>query len=277
MRKNAVFIPFLLVICLVFTSFSHPSERETTLLISTSFGDIKVRLFNGTPIHRDNFVKLAKEGFYDQTLFHRIIPQFMIQGGDPDSKNAAQNAMLGNGGPGYTLPAEFNPEYFHKKGALSAARLGDQQNPQKRSSGSQFYIVHGRTFTPDILQRMAQNRTLQARQQIFRNCLSQPENAPYLERLKKAQVAGDQVAMADLEKEIEPLIEPELNASKFEYTPEQTAAYQTLGGAPHLDGGYTVFGEVVEGLEILDQIASVQTGANDRPVEDLKMTVKVLD
>ncbi|MGD1847096.1 MAG: peptidylprolyl isomerase [Salibacteraceae bacterium] len=277
MRKNAFSLSFLVLICLVFTSFSTPDEQDKMVLISTPMGDIKVRLYNETPLHRDNFLKLTKEGFYDGTLFHRVIPQFMVQGGDPDSKGAAPNAILGNGGPGYTLPAELNSRFIHKKGALAAARLSDQQNPEKRSSGSQFYIVQGRTYTPDILQRMVQNRNLQNRQMAFRKFLSKPENANYVERLNRCQANNDQQGMVTLEKEIEPMIEPDLAAGKVNYTQEQIDLYGTLGGTPHLDGAYTVFGEVVEGLEVLDQLAAVTIGSNDRPAEDQAMTVKVLD
>lgn len=196
-------------------------DKERMVLISTQYGDIKVKLYNETPQHRDNFVKLAQEGFYDGTLFHRIIKEFMIQGGDPNSKNAQASTMLGNGGPGYTIPAEILPNFIHKKGALSAARLGDQGNPKRESSGSQFYVVQGKKWTDDELNMFAQR------------------------------------------------------GSKL--TPEQKEIYKTIGGTPHLDGAYTVFGEVVEGLDVIDKIAAVPTGQADRPIEDVKMTVKLLN
>ena len=196
-------------------------DKERTALISTQYGDIKVKLYNETPQHRDNFVKLVEQGFYDGTLFHRIIKEFMIQGGDPNSKNAQPGAMLGNGGPGYTIPAEILPGVIHKKGALSAARLGDQMNPKRESSGSQFYVVQGKKWTDDELNMFAQRG--------------------------------------------------------LKLTPEQREIYKTIGGTPHLDGAYTVFGEVVEGLDVLDKIAASPTGQADRPVEDIKMTVKMLN
>lgn len=196
-------------------------DKERTALISTQYGDIKVKLYNETPQHRDNFVKLVEQGFYDGTLFHRIIKEFMIQGGDPNSKNAQPGAMLGNGGPGYTIPAEILPGLIHKKGALSAARLGDQMNPKRESSGSQFYVVQGKKWTDDELNMFAQRG--------------------------------------------------------LKLTPEQREIYKTIGGTPHLDGAYTVFGEVVEGLDVLDKIAATPTGQADRPIEDIKMTVKMLN
>lgn len=206
----------------MFSSFNTYSEKRTKVKIETSMGTIVVELYNETPKHRDNFIKLVQKGFYDGTLFHRVIREFMLQGGDPDSKNAKKGAILGNGGPGYTIPAEFKPHLFHKKGALAAARLGDDINPKKESSGSQFYIVQGRKFTVDQLKM-------------------------YEVRLK----------------------------TKF--SEEQIKAYTTLGGAPHLDGSYTVFGQVVNGLDVVDKIASVPTDQYDRPLEDVKvLSMKIL-
>lgn len=191
------------------------------VMIKTEFGDITLVLYNDTPLHRDNFLKLANEGYYDGVLFHRVINAFMIQGGDPNSKTAQPGQPLGTGGPDYTIPAEIVQGLFHKKGALAAARLGDQQNPQRRSSGSQFYIVQGKIWTPEELDQMEQQRG-----QAF--------------------------------------------------SPEQRKAYTTIGGTPHLDAAYTVFGEVVDGLEVVDRIASVQTGPGDRPAQDVSMKVVVL-
>ena len=180
---------FLLSVFLgLFLSLSVFSQERTTVLISTSFGDMVVELYNETPQHRDNFIKLARESFYDGTLFHRIIPNFMIQGGDPDSKGAAPNVQLGNGGPGYTIPAEFVDGLFHKKGVLAAARLGDAVNPKKESSGSQFYLVQGQVYSEEKLRSFG------------------------------------------------------LRSGKT-YNEEQTKTYGSIGGTPHLDGAYTVFGK----------------------------------
>jgi len=181
-----------------------------------------VKLYNETPLHRDNFLKLAAEGFYNGLLFHRVINEFMIQGGDPDSRNAKQGQQLGNGGPGYTIPAEILPGLFHKKGVLAAARLGDNMNPRKESSGSQFYIVQGKAFTNEELD-FFESRT------------------------------------------------------GVKYTAAQRAAYTTLGGTPHLDGGYTVFGEVTEGLEVVDKIAKVAVDGNSRPLKDMKMNIRLIE
>jgi peptidylprolyl isomerase len=188
------------------------NQKETLLKIETTMGDITVKLYDETPRHRDNFIKLAKNGTYEGTLFHRVIKDFMIQAGDPESKNAPKGKRLGSGDVGYTIPAEFvYPNYFHKKGALSAARRGDQVNPQKASSGCQFYIVTGQVFNDSTLLSMGQ------------------------------------------------------------FTPEQIRAYTTVGGTPHLDNQYTVFGEVVEGLDVIDAIQIVATDHSDRPEEDVKI------
>lgn len=220
---------FIFALCMLFlgTSVLQATEKlkennQTMILISTSFGDMKIRLYDETPLHRDNFIKLAQEGFYNDLLFHRVIEGFMIQGGDPNSKGAQPGQHLGSGGPGYTVPAEFNSELIHKKGALSAARLGDQMNPQKASSGSQFYIVQGKPMTRQELDFMASRTGLS-------------------------------------------------------YTDEQAKVYEEVGGTPFLDMQYTVFGEVVEGLEVIDKIAAVKTAPGDRPLEDVKFSVTVIE
>lgn len=213
MRK----ILFLFIVIMTGTSLSlcsqKNSEDETIVVIHTDLGDMKAKLYNDTPIHKENFIKLVEEGWYDGSPFHRIIKGFMIQGGG--------NAD-GRPDPGYTIEAEFVPAHFHKRGALAAARMGDNVNPEKRSSGSQFYIVHGRVFSEDELNFMEQRQNVK-------------------------------------------------------YTEEQRQAYTTEGGAPHLDGGYTVFGELIEGFEVLDKIASVETARGDRPVEDINMSIEVVE
>lgn len=204
------------------TSQKQPEKPKemTKVNFEVAVGDktekITIALYNETPLHRDNFIKLVTEKFYDGVLFHRIIKGFMIQGGDPDSKNAKPGQQLGNGGVGYTIPAEFNPSLYHKRGALAAARLGDAQNPQKASSGCQFYIVDGRTFNAQDMQMMTQR-------------------------------------------------------TGYQWTPDQINMYTTLGGAPHLDGSYTVFGEVISGMEIVDLIASQPKNSSDRPTKDVKI------
>lgn len=236
-----------------------------TVDIKTSLGDIKVRLYDDTPIHRDNFLKLAKEGFYDGVLFHRVIKDFMVQTGDPDSKTADANAMLGAGDLGYTQPAEINyPTHYHKYGALAAARTGDQVNPERRSSASQFYIVTGKKYQPAQLEAMSQRAANEAKQDYFRQlCI---KNRDKIEELQKA---GADAALEELRQAL--IKETETNVPD-NGMPEQVANdYATIGGTPHLDGAYTVFGEVIEGMDTVEKIQNVETGAADRPKEDVKI------
>ncbi|MCS2374630.1 peptidylprolyl isomerase [Bacteroides fragilis] len=243
-------------------------EKETVLKIETSMGDIKVKLYNETPKHRDNFIKLAKDGTYNGTLFHRVIKDFMVQAGDPESKNAPKGKMLGSGDVGYTVPAEFvYPKYFHKKGALSAARQGDEVNPKKESSGCQFYIVTGKVFNDSILLNMEQQKNQNKVTEAF-NALAQK----HMKEIYKMRKANDQDGLYALQDTL--FIQAEAEAAKqpdFHFTPEQIKAYTTVGGTPHLDGEYTVFGEVVEGMDIVDKIQQVKTDRSDRPEEDVKI------
>ena len=208
----------LLIACSIFF-FSCGKDANTYVEILTEYGTMKVMLYNETPTHRDNFVKLVKKGFYNDLLFHRVIESFMVQGGDPDSKDAGGDKLLGQGGPGYELDAEIKMP--HVKGALAAARLSDEVNPERKSNGSQFFMVHGRKYTDEELDRIEQ-----------------------------------------------------MNGVQFK--PEERAFYKENGGAPFLDGQYTVFGQVVEGIAVLDKIASVPTGLADRPMRNIKMKIKVL-
>ena len=243
-------------------------EKETVLKIETSMGDIKVKLYNETPKRRDNFIKLAKDGTYNGTLFHRVIKDFMVQAGDPESKNAPKGKMLGSGDVGYTVPAEFvYPKYFHKKGALSAARQGDEVNPKKESSGCQFYIVTGKVFNDSTLLNMEQQKNQNKVTEAF-NALAQK----HMKEIYKMRKANDQDGLYALQDTL--FIQAEAEAAKqpdFHFTPEQIKAYTTVGGTPHLDGEYTVFGEVVEGMDIVDKIQQVKTDRSDRPEEDVKI------
>lgn len=248
-------------------------EKETKLKIETSAGDIIVKLYNETPKHRDNFIKLAEEGTYEGTLFHRVIKDFMIQAGDPDSKNAPKGKMLGSGDVGYTLPAEFvYPKYFHKKGALSAARQGDEVNPNKESSGCQFYIVTGKVYSDSTLLGMEQQMNQSRLNNAF-NALAQK----HMKEIYKMRKEQDQEALMNLQDSL--IAQAEAQVAKepeFRFTPEQVEAYTTVGGTPHLDGAYTVFGEVVEGMDVVDSIQKVKTNRSDRPEEDVvikKVTV----
>lgn len=241
-------------------------EKETKLKIETSAGDIIVKLYNETPQHRDNFIKLAENGTYEGTLFHRVIKEFMIQAGDPDSKNAPKGKMLGSGDVGYTIPAEFvYPKLFHKKGALSAARQGDNVNPKKESSGCQFYIVTGKVYSDSTLLGMEQ----QMNQMRLNNAFNALANK-YTKEIYKMRKAGDQDGLMNLQDTL--IAQAEAQVAKepeFHFTPEQVKAYTTVGGTPHLDGEYTVFGEVVEGMDIVDKIQKVKTDRSDRPEEDV--------
>lgn len=228
-------------------------------------------LYDETPKHKENFIKLAKEHFYDGLLFHRVIEGFMIQGGDPQSKNAQPGQRLGNGGPGYTIDAEINPKFFHEKGALSAARLGDEMNPAKASSGSQFYIVQGKKYTEAELKTDPQKFSA-GLQQFFQK----PENKQYYDSLGTFYRNGDMKGYESYIVSLKPVVEQQLGIKlDKEISPEMLKAYTTVGGAPHLDGGYTVFGKVIHGLDVIDKIAAVPKGQADRPVEDVRMTVTV--
>jgi len=208
MKKGVLFIA---IFTFLINLSGFTQEKMTKFIIHTDYGDIKGVLFNDTPQHRDNFIKLVKEGWYNNSFFHRVINNFMIQGG--------QNAD-GRVDPGYTVPAEILPNHFHKKGALAAARMGDNVNPKKASSGSQFYIVQGQVYNDATLDNMEQR-------------------------------------------------------TGVKYTPEQREAYKTVGGTPHLDGAYTVFGQVADGFDVIDKIAAVKTSSGDRPVQEVKMTIEI--
>ena len=240
--------------------------------ISTPKGDIRVRLYDETPQHRDNFVKLVNEGFYNGTLFHRVIKDFMIQGGDPDSIGAPAGKMLGTGGPGYNVPAEIvYPQLFHKRGALAAARQSDEVNPERESSGSQFYLVYGKVYTPQELKQMEKQMSMQQEQSIF-NKLVQQNRAQILELRKARNQAGLQELQDQLITETKKQMK-ELPAPKF--TPEQQEAYTTVGGTPFLDNQYTVFGEVESGMEVVAEIQQCATLSADRPKEDISMTMTI--
>lgn len=210
---------FTIILCLCMTAAFAAKPKHQYVRIQTDMGECIIQLYNETPLHRDNFLKLTKQGLYNGTLFHRVIKDFMIQGGDPDSKKAAPGIELGNGTVGYTVPAEFRDSLFHKKGVLAAAR---DDNPEKASSGSQFYLVQGKKFTDEELDKVEAKRL------------------------------------------------------KHKIPEWQRAVYKTTGGVPHLDRNYTVYGEIVKGIEMVDKIAAVSKDQNDRPLSDIHMTVTIL-
>lgn len=253
---------------------AYCGDPEKKVLVKTPYGNMKIKLYDDTPEHKANFLKLAEEGYYDDLLFHRVIEGFMIQGGDPDSKGAEPEARLGGGGPGYKIPAEINyPEHFHKKGALAAARQGDRTNPDRESSGSQFYIVQGKEYTDGQLDTIADKmgqRRLQA--------LMFEKVTPYQDSLMAMRQRGDREAFQALISELEAEAKAELgDSADFEFPAEVREAYTSVGGTPMLDGEYTVFGEVEEGLNVIDSIAAVATNQMDRPIEDIEMTMEVIE
>ena len=245
------------------SGIGNKTDGDTLILIETPYGNMKIKLYDQTPKHKANFIKLAKKGYYNDLLFHRVINQFMIQGGDPDSKNATSEKMLGNGGPGYEIDAEFNDSLFHKKGVIAAAREGDDVNPLKKSSGSQFYIVQGRIFTDEELDKLEEQSS------VGNYIASHPE---ITKEATNYRITGNNSAFNKL---IE-AIKKKDNFKITKISDYKRTIYKTIGGTPHLDNNYTVFGELVEGLDVIDKIAAVKTDKNDRPIEDVKMTIKVI-
>lgn len=235
--------------------------------IQTTLGDITVRLYDETPLHRDNFLKLANEGYYDGTIFHRVIKGFMVQGGDPDTKNAKKGANYGAGGPDYTIEAEIKPGLFHKRGALAAARLGDEFNPERRSSGSQFYIVWGEVYNDSKLNQYVKQMAMVAEQNIF-DRLTQEHRDEIMEYRKNR----DRASLSALQDKLIAQAKTEAKKQNVGLSAEAKEAYKSVGGTPFLDGEYTVFGEVVSGLEIVEKIQAVNTLPSERPVEDVVMT-----
>lgn len=234
------------------------------VLLQTNLGDITLRLYDETPQHRDNFLRLVREGYYNGTLFHRVIRDFMVQGGDPDSVNAPAGKRLGVGGPDYTLEAEIHPALFHKRGALAAARQGDEVNPERRSSGSQFYIVWGQTYNDGQLRQMGKQLEMQRLQSIFQS-LAADHRAEILQLRRDRNRTG----LQELQDRLAAEAETKAKALGPVLTEAQMEAYSSMGGTPHLDGQYTVFGEVVEGLDIVDRIQQVETLSGDRPKADV--------
>ena len=247
---------------------AQSAQDETKVLIKTTVGDITIKLYNETPQHRDNFIKLVEEHYYDSILFHRVIKDFMVQAGDPESKNAEKGVQLGAGGPGYTIPAEFvYPKYFHKRGALSAARQADQVNPERKSSGSQFYIVTGKTYNKYELQDMEKQLRQKQGQGIFDRLVAQN-----MDSIMNMQMAGDNDGIMKLQEELNAKTNEIFNEQgPFKFTEEQVDAYMSDGGTPFLDNDYTVFGEVIDGMKAVYKIEQAGTDMNDRPRKDIRI------
>lgn len=249
---------------------------DETIVLTTSQGEIRLKLLKDTPLHSNNFIKLAKEGFFDSTLFHRVIQGFMIQGGDPDSKGAAPGIELGNGGPGYDLPAEILPNHMHVRGVLAAARESDDVNPERKSSGSQFYIVQGKIFSEEDLKMVEKKQYSIAKQKIFVEIMNRPENLELRNEFLGADAKADSVRFKFLLDTLNGMLDKEYaTRTPFSISPERREIYKTIGGAPHLDGSYTIFGEVISGMEVVDKIAAVKRDEKDRPLEDIPMFIKI--
>lgn len=253
------------------TTMKVTDEKDALVELKTTAGDIIVELYNDTPLHRDNFLKLVGEGFYDGVLFHRVINDFMIQTGDPKSKDAQPGEMLGTGDPGYTIAAEIQyPKHYHKRGALAAARTGDNVNPQRRSSGSQFYIVTGRPVGEAQIENMYMRQHEEQLQSTFRKLAMEHRDS-----IENMQKAGDEAGLEALRQQL--IKETESSVDIKPISDEMKQAYTTDGGAPHLDGAYTVFGEVIKGMDVVDKIQKAATDASDRPLEDIKvLSAKVI-
>jgi peptidyl-prolyl cis-trans isomerase B (cyclophilin B) len=265
-------LPILLFATLI--SGCDQDQDDYVVTIKTRFGEMKAVLYDETPLHKKNFIKLAEENFFDSTLFHRVIQDFMIQGGDPDSKSASPGQHLGRGGPGYTVPAEILPEFYHERGALSAARLSDDQNPRKESSGSQFYIVQGKVMTPEEAESLKydQNALMSGLGQMFRS----NQYPALFDSLNQLYTSGDRAAYDAKLYSLASRVQ-KYSGLRIErpVDPNRIEKYTTVGGTPFLDGDYTVFGKVIKGLEVLDKIAALPKDEGNRPFEDVRMTVTV--
>jgi len=271
--RNSLIIAILAIVLIACTS----KPKETLVSISTPYGDIVVKLYDSTAKHKENFRKLASIGYFNSTLFHRVISKFMIQGGDPTSRNAKPGVLLGDGDTSYTIPFEYFPSYLHKRGAFAAARESDDVNPLKASSASQFYIVQGKVFTNDELDAVESKVERRTKQYIMMDLLKKDGKEDELKVFRQIVDNRDTANIRLVIEKYRNAVEAQyLRTKPFKITDEQRRIYTTVGGTPHLDGAYTVFGEVVSGMEIVDKIAAVQTDTNDRPVKDIPMTIKLI-
>ncbi len=261
------FLFILILIIVAPTAFT----QSVKVKITTTEGDIIIELYDDTPVHRDNFIKLVKKHYYDSLLFHRVIKNFMIQTGDPFSKNAKPGSRLGLGGPGYTLPAEIRPNHFHKRGAVAAARQSDDVNPERRSSGSQFYIVQGRKYTPEQLNKLERRLKAIYRNDLTMKFLTDKANKAYRDTLDMLAKAKKTNEIVKFRNRVYKLALKKYGKHDFKFTEEQRKIYTTVGGAPHLDGQYTVFGEVIKGMDVVDKIANSKTDVFNRPLKDIKI------
>lgn len=266
----------ILLISVIEIAVSQTQSTET-ILIETTFGNMKVKLFNETKLHKANFLKLVNEHFYDSLLFHRVIEGFMIQGGDPYSKHADAFKLLGDSDLHYTIPAEFNKNLFHKKGMLCAARNSDDVNPTKASSAVQFYIVQGKVRTDEDLVKFEKRINKDLINNLKNEFLSRPENSDLKQKISQFKEEKQSDSLVVYNMKIEKLINTEYEKTEhYTFSKEQQTIYKTIGGTPHLDTNYTVFGEVIEGLDVIDKIAQAKTNKDDRPLIDLRMKISLV-
>ena len=270
--KKHIFIPSLILLFASCAIFKPNAPIEQKVSITTNHGVFIVKLYNETPKHRENFLKLVDTAYYDSLLFHRVINDFMIQGGDPQSKNAKKNTTLGNGGPGYTLEAEILPNKLHKRGALAAARQSNDVNPEKRSSGSQFYIVEGNVWSDSQLDLLIKRRNSYVISEYISRLLKKPGNKTLASHVDSLQRNRHQNEFNELYLQLTEQVMPQIKADSvdmFDLSEEQRNVYKTVGGSPHLDGEYTVFGEVVLGMSVVESISDVDTDIRNRPLENV--------
>lgn len=263
---------YTLFIFIFFTlSPMEAKTKEVYAVIETNLGKIKIRLYDDTPLHRDNFVKAVKAGAYDGVLFHRVIKDFMIQGGDPSTKSDTVRARSDEKLFDYEVNAEIvYPTHFHRKGVLAAARTGDDVNPQKASSSTQFYIVTGKIFNDSTLDLMQKQKLERFKQSVFNRLQSENKD-----KVKELYREGNRTGLNSFRDSLIEQTEKEVDNLKESvlFTEEQRDAYKSQGGTPHLDGAYTVFGEVVEGIDVVDKIQNVSTNSLDKPLSDIRMKI----
>lgn len=271
------YILLSLTLCLISQNVNAQTFSKETILISTPYGNMKVKLFNETPQHKQNFLKLVTAHFYDSLLFHRVIEHFMIQGGDPDSKHAKANQLLGEGDLDYTIPAEFIPTLCHQKGMLCAARNSDDVNPTKASSACQFYIVQGKIRDDQELALYEKRVNKELVTTLKENILNQPENKVLNDKLTQFKSEKNNDSLMVYLRKLNEKIDIEYEKTPhYSFPPEHKLAYKTIGGTPSLDQNYTIFGKVIEGLEVIDKIAAAATNSTDRPLADIRMMITLL-
>lgn len=258
----------ILFLGIVFCSCATKKDDSRIVKISTDKGEIIVKLYNYTPKHRDNFIRLSQEKFFDGQIFHRVIDNFVVQGGDPKTKHSVPDTLYGNNDSGYLIDAEIIDTVYHKRGALGMAREGDDINPDKKSSGSQFYLVKGKVFTDQQLDELEKKKDLQNKSKLYKKIF----NEKLLDQKNKGKVDTLSIAL-DMSVSFDSIWE---KYPKYKFSEKQRKLYKTIGGIPNLDGNYTVFGEVIKGMEIVDEISRVQTDLNDRPLKDVKFSISVI-